>query len=217
MKAFLGYSTLLFLILLPDYCTADWIPVKEKEGIQIYTRKVTGTPPVMAKGIVIINAKPAAILAVLDNNSNHPKWIPYLQASRKLQTVSDTERLEYNLFDAPWPASNRDFVFRVKAIPSNRKDILIYSMKSEFSPLMPEQKNIVRGTLHESTFKLTQLGTDKTKVELLFQADPRGWIPNWIVNIVQRAWPYKVLKGLRAQTLSDKQHGEVATAERLLH
>ena len=210
MKAFLGHSALLLLILLPNYCTADWIQVKDKDGIQIHTQKVMGTPAVMARGIVIIKANPEVILAVLDNNSRHSQWVPYLQESRRLQSISDTERLEYNLFDAPWPESNRDFVFRAKAIPSGHKSVSIYSMKSEFSPQMPEQKGIVRGTLHESTFKLTQLGADKTEVELLFHADPRGWIPNWIVNIVQRAWPYKVLKGLRAQTLSNKQHEEPA-------
>ena len=203
MKTFTGCSAALLLILLPDYCGADWTSVKSKEGIQIYTREVTGTPIVMAKGFVIIDAKPEVILAILDDNNNHPKWVPYLQISRRLQTVSDTERLEYSLFDAPWPASNRDFVFRVKALPSSRKNTLIYSMKSEASPLAPEQKGVVRATLHESTFKLTRLGSGRTEVEFLFQADPQGWIPNWIVNILQRAWPYKVLKNLRLQALSD--------------
>ncbi len=196
---------LLLLTLLPGYCTADWVQASDKEGIQIYTRKIAGSPIVMAKGIITIDAKPATILKILDNNANHPKWIPFLQESRQLQLISNTERLEYNLFDAPWPASNRDFVFRVKAIPSRHNKSLIFSIKSEPSPLMPKQQGIVRGILHESTFRLTPLKSGKTEVELLFQADPRGWIPNWITNIVQRAWPYKVLKGLRTQTLSNKQ------------
>lgn len=197
--------SLILLSILPGYSIADWVQVKESEGIQIYTQERSESPIVMAKGIVIIDVKPKVILKVLDNNSSHPKWIPYLRESRQLQVISDTERLEYNLFDAPWPASNRDFVFRVKAIPSNHKNILLYSMKAELSPLMPEQKNIVRGMLRESTFKLTRLTSGKTEVELLFQVDPKGWIPNWIVNIVQRVWPYKVLKGLRAQALSAEQ------------
>jgi len=205
MNRLLGCIVLLpLLILLSNNCSADWIQVTDKEGIQIYTQGVTGSPLVIAKGIITIEAKPEAILRVLDNNSNHPKWVPYLQESRQLQTISDTERLEYNLFNAPWPASNRDFVFRVKAISSSHKNSLLYSMKSEVNPLMPVQENRVRGILHESTFKLTLLSSGNTKIELLFQADPQGWIPNWIVNIVQKAWPYKVLKGLRKQVLSIK-------------
>lgn len=198
-------ALLLLLALLPGHSSADWVAVKDSEGIIIYTQEVPGNAIIMARGLVIIDAGPEAILRVLDNNREHPKWIPYLRESRQLQVISDTERLEYNLFDAPWPASNRDFVFRAKAIPSNHKDVLLYSMRSEPSPLMPEQENIVRGTLHESRFKLTRLPSGKTEVELLFQADPKGWIPNWIINIVQQAWPYKVLKGLRAQVLSSEQ------------
>jgi len=214
MNALSGRLALLpLLILLSDYCSADWILVKDKEGIQIYTQKTAEPPFAMAKGVITIEAEPKAILKILDNNSNHPKWVPYLQESRKLQTTSNTERLEYNLFNAPWPASNRDFVFRAKAIPSNRKNTLTYSMKSEPSPLMPEQKDIVRGILHESTFKLTQLESDKTRVELLFQADPQGWIPNWIINIVQRAWPYKVLKHLRTETLSNSKNAAPSEIE----
>ncbi len=196
---------LILLAILPGYAVADWVQVKESEGIKIYTQEHPGSPIIMAKGVIIIDAKPEVILKILDDNSNHPKWIPYLRESRQLQVISDTERLEYNLFDAPWPASNRDFVFRVKAIPSNQKNVLLYRMKAESSPLMPEQKNIVRGILHESTFKLTQLTAEKTKVELLFQVDPKGWAPIWVINIVQRVWPYKVLKGLRRQTLSTEQ------------
>jgi len=193
---------LLLLTLLPGYSAADWVQVKDKEGIQIYTQEASGSPIIMAKGIVMIEASPKAILKVLDNNSDHPKWVPYLQESRQLQADSDMERLEYNLFNAPWPASNRDFVFRVKAMTGGDEKTLLYSMSSELTPLMPEQEGVVRGTLHASTFRLTRLESGKTEVELLFQADPRGWIPNWIINIVQRAWPYKVLKGLRMQVLS---------------
>ena len=206
LKSSLGSLVLgLLLALLPGHSAADWVEVKDSEGIKIYTREVPGAAIIMAKGIVTIDASPEAILRVLDNNSEHPKWIPYLQESRQLQAISDTQRLEYNLFDAPWPASHRDFVFRVHAIPGNDKNILLYSMRSESSPLMPEQENIVRGTLHESRFKLTRLPSGETEVELLFQADPKGWIPNWITNIVQRAWPYKVLEGLREQVLSSGQ------------
>ncbi len=199
--ALIRLIAIALLALLSGDCLAEWRQVKKQGGIQIYTQQIAGSALVIAKGIVTIEAKPEVILKILDNNQEHPQWIPYLQTSRKLQILSDRERLEYNLFNAPWPASNRDFVFRVKAIHSGNKNILIYRMTSEATPLMPEQKGIVRGILHESTFKLTRLEANKTEVELLFQADPRGWIPTWIVNFIQTAWPYKVLKGLRERVL----------------
>ena len=153
----------------------------------------------MAKGLVTVDASPDAIVRVLDDNAGHVQWLPYLLESRRVEAIDDKERLEYNLFDAPWPASNRDFVFRVTAYPDAKSGDILFIMKSEPSPLLPEQDGIVRGILLESTFRLIKLAPGKTKIELLFQADPKGWIPLWIVNIVQRAWPYRVLKGLQKQ------------------
>lgn len=202
IKSFRFWLLLLLLAapLISD-ATEDWEEVKNQDGIRIYTRQATDSPIVMAKGIVVIDATPEAIMQVLDDNASHPMWIPYLKVSRQLQAVADKERLEYNLFDAPWPASNRDFVFRVIAVPGKDGHSTTFSMQSEDSPLMPEQDGIVRGLLLESRFEITAMASAKTRVELLFQADPRGWIPVWVVNIMQRAWPHKVLKGLRARAI----------------
>lgn len=71
-------------------------------------------------------------------------------------------------------------------------------MISEASALMPEQNGMVRAQLIESYYTLTSLGKKKTKVELSFHADPKGWIPTWIINIFQRVLPYMILKNLKA-------------------
>ena len=202
-------ALIITLVATPysDYCSAgntsdDWKEVKNQDGISVYTKKRLGSSIVIAKGLVTIDASPEAIVRVLDDNAGHVKWIPYLLESRQLEAITDKERLEYNLFDAPWPASNRDFVFHVTAYPGEQHDSIVFKMKSESNPLMPEQDGIIRGALLESTFRLNKLEPNKTQVELLFQADPKGWIPLWVVNIVQRAWPFKVLKGLRERVAS---------------
>lgn len=200
----LAFFILSGLVLQSGYSSEgnpanDWKEVKNQDGIRIHAKKNLDFPIVMAKGFITVDASPDAIVRILDDNAGHTKWMPYLLESKKLEAIDDKERLEYNLFDAPWPASNRDFVFRVTAYPDERNGNILFIMKSEPNPLMPEQDGIVRGTLLESTFKLTKLEPGKTQIELLFQADPKGWIPLWIVNIVQRVWPYRILKGLREQ------------------
>ena len=193
-----------------DVATAEtrvvaWKEVNNKGGILVYIGEAQDTPIVKAKGIVTIDATTDEIVAVLDDNANHTKWVPYLLESRKLEAISDSERLEYNLFDAPWPASRRDFVFRV--IAEEMRDGLngiVFRVRSEPSSLMPDQDGVIRGALLESTFRLIELEPRGTRVELIFQADPRGWIPVWIVNLVQRIWPYTVLTGLRNQVASGK-------------
>jgi hypothetical protein len=62
---------------------------------------------------------------------------------------------------------------------------------------MPEQKGMVRAQLIESYYTLTALNKQQTNVELVFHADPKGWVPIWIVNIIQRVLPYMILKNLK--------------------
>jgi hypothetical protein len=36
-------------------------------------------------------------------------------------------------------------------------------------------------------------------VTLEIHSDPKGWIPKWIVNMVQRTYPIKLFKALKKQ------------------
>lgn len=184
--------------------TSEWEEVKHKDGIRILTRETTDSPILIAKGICTINAGTEAVLRMLDDNSSHTRWVPFLLESKRLKTISHTERLEYNLFHAPWPASSRDFIYRAKATPDKDNKVITFSMRSEPTPQMPAPEGVVRGTLLESTFILTALTPTQTQVELRFHADPKGWIPTWITNIIQRSWPYFVLKGLRREVLASQ-------------
>jgi len=72
-------------------------------------------------------------------------------------------------------------------------------MRSEVNQLMPEQTGIVRAELVESTYTMTALSPEQTQVELIFHADPKGWLPVWIINIIQRHLPFMMLKNLRSR------------------
>ena len=176
----------------------DWQKIKDEDGILVYSAAVNGSDIIKVKTEVVIDAPLARIRQILDDAPQRHQWIPYLDHSKVLQPISDTQRLEYSLFDAPWPASNRDFVYRIR-LQHRQNDQLVFRMKSEQSPLMPEQAGIVRAELIESVYTLTRLQPQRTRVELVFHADLKGWLPVWIINIVQRALPFRMLKNLRTR------------------
>ncbi|MCW8830584.1 MAG: START domain-containing protein, partial [Gammaproteobacteria bacterium] len=119
--------------------------------------------------------------------------------SRVLKNFSDTEKLEYSLFAAPWPASDRDFVYRKKLLHKDDEKI-IFVMKVEESELMPEQDGVVRAEMIESLYTLTSITDKQTNVELIFYADPKGWLPDWVINKIQQVLPYRMLRGLKARS-----------------
>jgi hypothetical protein len=69
-------------------------------------------------------------------------------------------------------------------------------------PDAPETVGI-RGRLVASCYVLTPLGPDRTRVEVEIQTDPCGMVPDWLVNIVQKEWPRKTLRGISQQVRQD--------------
>ena len=180
-----------------------WEKVSADEGVIVYAQEIDGSEIIKVKTRVVINAPIKKILNILDDVPHRKNWIPYLEESRILKTISVTEKLEYSLFAAPWPASDRDFVYRL-SLAHRDKEKVIYDMKSELSDLMPEQEGLVRADLIESQYTLTVIDENQTNVELIFYADPKGWLPNWIINIIQKVLPYRMLRNLR-----DKAEGKI--------
>ena len=177
-----------------------WQLIKEEKGIKVYTLESLKIAPkikiVKAKAIATINAPLNKVRAILDDIDHRHEWIPYLKLSKALTNYNSNDnkikRIEYSHFHAPWPASDRDFVYEIELIASSDKQ-LVYKMKSVVSELMPINNQIIRANLLETIYTLTATNNETTKVEIIFHADPKGWIPDWIVNIIQRVLPYKIL------------------------
>lgn len=179
---------------------ANWQLVKNKQDITVYTKAVAGSDILKVKTQIIINAEIKQIRAILDDAPHRKNWIPYLKSSSIAYSFSNTEKLEHSYFSAPWPASDRDFVYRLRLIHQDESK-LIYHMKSEENFLLPVQDDMIRAELIESSYTLTALNEQKTQVELVFHADPKGWLPVWIINIIQKTLPYLILRNLREQAL----------------
>jgi hypothetical protein len=106
--------------------------------------------------------------------------------------------VEYNHTATPWPLKHRDFVlhgrWRVE-VPSGK---LFLEIQSDQDPACPPFPDKVRGEVR-AAYVLTRLGPAKTRVELEVFADPKGWVPHWIVNWFQSNWPRRTLEGIRRQ------------------
>jgi len=175
-----------------------WEEVRDTDGIKVFIGRIADEPIAMVKTEVIIDAGLGRIKEALDDVAGRVKWVPYLSESRILQELTPTEKLHYDRFAAPWPAADRDIVYRGTTVRESDREV-VYAMKSESASSLPEQKGVIRAQLLESSYSLTALNESQTRVELIFHADPRGWLPLWIVNIIHRAFPFRVLENLREQ------------------
>lgn len=184
-----------------DVNDAQWQKIRDEDGIQVYSIAVQDTAIVKARAVAIIDAPLEKIQRLVDDFSQRPQWVPYLQHSKIIEKISPAEHIEYSLFSAPWPASNRDFVYRVQRSQQwiNNQLQLSYQMRSVEHEAIPLQPGLVRGEIFSSVYRLSVINAGQTRVELIYHADPKGWLPNWIVNIIQRGFPFRMMQKLRQQ------------------
>ena len=194
--AFVLMQGLFSGIVLAVNAEPNWQLIKDENGIKVYIFETKYSDIVKAKTQTIINSPIADVRSTLDDIEHRHEWIPFLIESTALSEYKNNKRIEYSHFYGPWPASDRDFVYQIELI-SETDQQLVYKMHSIDSDLKREDVNKIRADLYESIYTLTVLDSETTSVELVFHANPKGWLPNWVINIIQRVLPFKILRNLK--------------------
>ena len=131
------------------------------------------------------------------NHKRWGEWVDRMSDSKILKTVSKYEYVVYQAFELPILVSDRDFVYR-GTVTRNAKGQVVMSMTSCKWKSAPETVG-VRARIMNSRYVLTPKGKGKTTVEVEIHTDPKGMIPTWLVNQLQKSWPVSTLSGVRVQ------------------
>lgn len=193
--------TVLGLLALSSAAEAQtrWEPVNQDLGITVYSKEFPGTDIIGFKGVVDIDAPPRKVLHVIVDNKRKMEWVKSLKKTVILQRVSDFEQIIYQAFKMPMVVSDRDIVIRGKVTRNKKTGWLFVKTSSETHPKAPATIG-VRAQIVRSNFTLIPIsGGKKTRVILETLGDPKGWIPNWLTNSLQKDWPIESLDSLRKQ------------------
>lgn len=197
IQKFLG---LFFILWVAGFSNAEgWELIDEQEGITASRKAVENSDLVAFRGEGLVDASMARIVAVLMDHKHKDKWVDRLYVSRELESLGEMETIQYAAFKMPLVVSNRDFVYHYDiqyVKETGGVDVYIKSVEHASAP-----KTVgVRGTLNSSRYTmLPREGGAKTFLVAEMHADPKGWLPTWLVNALQKKWPIKTIKGLREQ------------------
>lgn len=178
-----------------------WESVEDEGGIEVLRRDVEGSPIVAFKGVMVMEAPLDKLLWVLVDNEHKTEWVDMCSESRVLERVNVHEFVIYQRFSLPWYLTDRDYVYRGRAVREADGAVRLLLSSVEHADA-PETVGI-RGQLVASCYLLTPLGPNRTRVEVEIQTDPCGMVPDWLVNIVQKEWPRKTLRGISQQVRQD--------------
>ena len=192
------YIVVLICLLLQTtaQCQEDWKLKKDKNGIQVYSRKTPNFKFDELKVDCIFEGKMSQLAAVILDVNNQYQWVYKTAKSEILKQVTDADLFYYSEIECPWPFDNRDLIARMTITQNTSTKILSIVAKS-VDDYLPRKKNLVRVKYSSALWTITPLSNAQFKVEYKIQIDPGDGVPAWILNMFATNGPYESFKNLK--------------------
>jgi len=180
-----------------DALGAEWETIDQEHGIEVFRKDVPGTPLHAFRGRGLIQAPMDKLIWVMGDNAHRTEWVDRLKKSVILEQEDSYSSIVYQHFGTPALVAERDFVYRARArsLPDGSARLDIASLQH---PKAPPTVG-VRGELRDSSYLFVPQGPGATVVDVVVLTDPKGSLPKWAVNLVQKSWPMNTLLALRQQ------------------
>jgi len=115
-----------------------------------------------------------------------------------LEQTSPFDYVAYQAFELPALFEDRDYVLRAVTTRDPDTGVVTQSIESVSHADAPPTVG-VRAELVDSSYVVRPIEDDRVRVTVQILTDPRGSIPSWLANMVQRSWPLDTLQGIRSQ------------------
>ena len=192
---------LQFTLITPASADSAWSLDKNKDGIEVYTRTVEGSPIKEFKGVMTIKSSLSAVVALLDDSEAAPKWIYNCQSMDRLKS-DGLKKWNYIVNKLPWPATDRDAV--VLSVMQQNPETLQVSIALTAEPdLKPVKKGLVRIPEMNAAWILTPQAGGEVQVTYQAHVNPGGQLPIWLINSLLVDTPFSSLTAMRKLVLTE--------------
>lgn len=177
-----------------------WEPLRSDQGIVVHRRTVAGSKLHEFRGVGVVEAPIAAVMAVLSDATHRREWMKEAVANERIERTGPFSEILYSRTGAPWPVADRDVVSRADTTIDAAARLVRIEFTSVAHRAWPPQPGVVRmPSLRGHWIMWPERGGAATRIEYQLHADPGGLLPDWLVNRVSRQIPHDTLSGLRAQ------------------
>lgn len=191
-----------------------WELKKDKNGIQIYARKVPNWDYQELKVTMEVESTLPGLIAALKDVPAYPQWV-YTCTDAYFYKNAPEEEYYYTKFDAPWPVKHRDLIVHSVLKQDTTTKTVIF--KGEGLPgYRPSAEGIIRIPKFDGQYFLVPKSNNLVDVTYIVKLDPGGWLPIWLVNLVSISGPYNSFVNLKDFVKQDKyQKAKLAYIEEL--
>ena len=183
---------------LAGYGQGKWSLVRDNDWIKVYESKMDNSSFKRIKVECTMEGTLEKLMQVLNNVNNHKTWIYNTKHSYIINRVSPTEYYYYTETTLPWPLQNRDAVVHIKFTKDSQDRFLKIAAVGE-PDFLPVVKGKVRVQRSANSWMVTMPVPNMLNIVYVFEADPGGGLPAWLVNAFMDKGPYESFRKLAAQ------------------
>lgn len=180
---------------ITSFSQYTWKLSKEKDGIKVYQSPVQNSNYKSIKVDCVLEGTYDKLIKVLNDVSHFKDWVYNNKEGYVLKQIGPEDYYYYTETYLPWPMANRDAIEHLKITRDSLDRFLKITAQSE-SDYVPEKNGKVRVPHSAINWYVTSTEKNKIRIEYIFQAEPGGNIPAWIVNMFADKGPIESFKKL---------------------
>ncbi len=194
MQLLLGLLTFVFLFFSsPAYA---WKVIMTEAGVEVAQKTMEGSPLMAFRGEGVMDVPIATLVSVLLDDDIATEWVDLQSEHSVIRELTENKKLLYEKYDLPFPIDDRDYVITELASYDDANKIFTLDFESVDDAARPVSKCCVRAMAYRTFWRLTKVDETNTKVEVEVFTDPKGMLPSWLINMIQKDWPWKTISGL---------------------
>jgi len=175
----------------------DWEHIETTDGVWVYERETDDG--MEFRGVTEVDLHIGELLAVHSDPAQRPHWVGRYGDHESIEHDASSE-VYWLKIDMPFGVTDRDFVVQSNYSFDEDSRVVEAVLESTEDDRKPEQDCCVRAETRTEYRFQAEPGEETTTIEVVVQTDPKGNIPDRIVESTQREWPVDTLTALIERT-----------------
>jgi hypothetical protein len=189
-------SCFCFLIIsVTAVAQYNWKLSKDKDGIKVYESDIKNSNFKSIKVECDLEGDADKFFSVMNDVSHYKDWIYHAKTSYILKRISPFEFYYYEETFLPWPLSNRDAVLHLRIDKDSLGRFVNVNITS-VPNYIPEKSGLVRVPHLLLNWTTNSISANALHHVYIFEIDPGGSLPAWLVNMFADKGPYETFRQL---------------------
>lgn len=199
----------LFAINTAQAVETDWELQRDRDGIQIYTRSVEGSPYDAVRSVTVLDSvRLSALVALVEDTAACPEWADRCAESYVYKRIAANESLIYTHNDMPFPVKDRDVLAHVIWTQNPVTGEVVMQSRATQGEL-EEVKGRLRLTDAMASWHFRPLSTGAVEVINEAHINPGSALPGWLTNILLVDTPFSVMQSF-SETVQQPKYRDAA-------